>query len=233
MATLTQLTLDADGTIDTANIEHDAGTGSPYVGHCNDAPDGVSSDWVGNDTGSKDGTAWFSLSDVDSDFGSMDGLNIDVDVDATGFGGDTLILTARIFAADNDTADPLTDESGNLGTEADTTRAQRNVEFAGLTGSKAQWNAAHIRFTWDYSQAAGPDGGQVRLYGCDIDGTYTIQAALTVDMWFRPPSEPVRVKGRAQIESSTIDAFFGTPPIPPEENRLIGMVYSMSPSRIG
>ena len=233
MATLTQLTLDADGTIDTVNIEHDAGIGSPYVGHCNDAPDGVSGDWVGNDTGEKTGTAWFSLSDVDSDFGSMDGLNIDVDVDATSFSDDTCALTARIFAADNDVTNPLTNESGNLGTEADTTRAQRNVVFGGLTGSKAQWNAAHIRFTWTYVKTGAGDNGQVRLFGCDIDGTYTIQAAITVDMWYRPPSEPVLVKGRAQIESTTIDAFFGTPPIPPEENRLIGMVYSMSPSRIG
>jgi len=35
MATLTQLTLAADGTIG-ANTVHDAGTGAPFVGHCND-----------------------------------------------------------------------------------------------------------------------------------------------------------------------------------------------------
>ena len=44
---------------------------------------------------------------------------------------------------------------------------------------------------------------------------------------------PVRLPPRAHVESTTIDAFFGTPPIPPEESRLIGAVYSMSPSRIG
>ena len=177
MATLTQLTLDADGTIDTANIEHDAGTGSPYVGHCNDAPDGLSSDWVGNDTDEASGTAWFSLDDVDADFGSMATLNIDVDVDSTGFVNDTCTLTARIFDADNDISNPLTDESGNLATEADSTRIQRNVSFAGLAGSKAQWDAAHIRFTWTYNQVTSPDNAQVRLYGCDIDGTYNAEAS--------------------------------------------------------
>ena len=144
MTTLNQLTLDADGTKDTTNLSHDAGTGDPWVGHCNDAPDGVSADFVQNNTGLTDGnyTAWFSLSDVDADFGSLDTLNIDVDVEIVGTpANDTVALTARIFDADNDTTNPLTDESSNLGTEADTTRVQRNVAFAGLTGSKAQWDA--------------------------------------------------------------------------------------------
>ncbi len=44
---------------------------------------------------------------------------------------------------------------------------------------------------------------------------------------------PARLTPRAHVESTTIDAFFGTPPIPPEESRLIGAVYSMSPSRVG
>ena len=174
MAALTQLTLDADGTIG-ANVVHNAGTGTPFVGHCNDAPDGLSSDWVANDVTETDTTAWFSLDDVDADFGSMDTLNIDVDVDAVddGSSDDACTLTARIFDADNDISNPLTDETASLGTEADTARTQRNVSFAGLTGSKAQWDAAHIRFTWDYTKTGGPDNVQVRLYGLDIDGTYT------------------------------------------------------------
>ena len=126
-------------------------------------------------------TAWFSLSDVDADFGSMDTLNVDVDVDAIddGSSNDTCALTARIFDADNDTSNPLTDETSNLGTEVDTTRTQRNVSFAGLTGSEAQWNAAHIRFTWSYVKPGSPDNVQVRLYGLDIDGTYTVASKAT------------------------------------------------------
>ncbi len=171
MATLTQLTLDADGTIDTVNINHDAGTGSPYFSHCNDAPDGLSSDFVQNNDGETSGTAWFSLSDVDVDFVSMLTLNIDVDVQAIEFVNDTCTLTARI--ADGDaSATFLTDETGNLGTDADGTRVQLNVSFAGLTGSKAQWNTAHIRFTWTYSQVTSPDNANLQIFGCDIDGTY-------------------------------------------------------------
>ena len=172
MATLTQLTLDADGTI-AAEVRHDGGVGSPFFSHCNDAPDGVSADFVENDDSETTTTAWFSLGDVDADFGSMDTLNIDVDVQATGFSDDTCTLTARIFDADNDVTNPLTDESGNLATEADSTRVQRNVGFAGLAGSEAQWNSAHIRFTWTYTKTAGPDHANLQIYGLDIDGTYT------------------------------------------------------------
>ena len=172
MATLTQLTLDADGTIGAA-IEHDAGTGTPFYTHCNDAPDGLSSDWVGNDTSETTDTAWFSLSNVDADFSSMDTLNIDVDVDAVTAGADTCVLTARIYDANNDTTNALTAETATLGSETDTTRTQRNVSFASLTGTKAQWDSAYIRFTWTYNVVAVPNNNQVRLYGCDIDGTYT------------------------------------------------------------
>ncbi len=176
MATLTRLTLDADGTIDTANIEHDGGTGSPYFSHCNDAPDGVSSDFVQNDDGETSGFAWFSLSNVNADFGSMATLNIDVDVQAVGFSNDTCTLTARVFAADDDTANPLTAETGNLGTDLDSSRVQRNVVFGTLAGTKAQWDAAHIRFTWTYAKSGGPDNANLQLFGCDIDGTYAVAA---------------------------------------------------------
>ncbi len=169
---ISQITLDADGTI-AGEVRHDAGTGTPFFTHCNDAPDGLSSDFVENDDSENTTTAWFSLTDVDADFSSMDTLNIDVDVAATGFSNDSCTLTARIFDADNDITNPLTAETGNLATDADSTRTQRNVVFATLTGTKAQWDAAHIRFTWTYNQTGGPDNANIQLFGCDIDGTFT------------------------------------------------------------
>ena len=175
MATLTQLTLDGDGTID-ATIRHDAGTGSPFNTHCNDAPDGVSVDWVSNDLSETDGTANFTLTAVDSDFGSMDTLTIDVDVLAQTFDDDDCVLTARIFSADAGGGTALTAETVTLGDKNDSTRAQRNVSFASLTGTKAQWDGAYIRFTWNYTKTAGPDNAHLRLYGCDIDGTYKASA---------------------------------------------------------
>lgn len=176
MATLTQLTLDGDGLIGS-KIRHDAGTGSPFNTHCNDAPDGVSSDYVENDESEGSGEAWFSLSNVNSDFGSMDSLNIDVDVWAeTPVANDTITLTARIFAANNDTGTPLTAETASLGTHADTIREQRNVVFGTFAGTKAQWDSAYIRFTWTYVKVSGPDNANLRLYGVDIDGIYTVSA---------------------------------------------------------
>ena len=172
-----QLTLDADGVIGL-NTVHDAGTGTPYVSHCNDTPDGGSGDWVGNDQAEKNTTYWVSLSDVNTDFGSIDSLNIDVDLDAVddGSSDDSCTLTAQIFDADNDVTNALTDAQ-QVGDDTDGTRVQRNLVFGSLTGSKAQWNAAHIRFTWDYTKAGAGDNVQIRLYGCDIDGTYTVASA--------------------------------------------------------
>jgi len=178
VATLTQLTLDADGTIDTANIEHDAGTGSPYFSHCNDAPDGLSADFVANDNGETSGTARFRLSNVNADFVSMTTLNIDVDLQAVGFSNDTCTLTARIFDADDEVT-PLTDETATLGDHADGSRVQRNKTFGGLTGSKTQWDGAYIQFTWTYNKVSGPDNANLQLFGCDIDGTYSLGAITT------------------------------------------------------
>ena len=175
MATLNTLTLDADGTIDTANIEHDGGTGSPYFSHCNDEPEGGSSDFVQNDNGESSGTARFRLSDVDADFVSMDTLSIKVDVNANGFSDDTCTLTARIFDAD-DNVTPLTAETSNLADHNDTPRLHRTVSFASLTGSEAQWNSAYIQFTWTYNKVSGPDNANLQLFGCDLDGTYTADA---------------------------------------------------------
>lgn len=185
MAVLTTITADADGTIGATVADSD--TDAAYFDDCNDSPDGLSSDWIANDQSESDAVAWLSLANVDSDFSSMDTLDIDVDVDATSFVDDTCTLTCRIYNADNDTTTPLTNETGNLATQADTTRTQRNVTFAGLAGSKSDWDGAYIRFTWTYAKSGKGDDGQVRLYGFDIDGTYTAAGAAS------PKLEPMGV----------------------------------------
>ena len=182
MATLTQLVIEADGTLDTTNLSHDAGTGTPWYTHCNDAPDGVSSDYVTNNGSLNTSTqyAWFRLSDVDADFGSMDTLNIDVDVMATGFDNDTCNLVARI--ADGDASATWLTVGVTVATQADTTRLQRNLSFASLTGTKAQWNSAYLRLAWVYSRVTGPDASaSLRIFGLNIDGTYTAAAAGSVN----------------------------------------------------
>ena len=178
MPALTQITVDADGTIG-ANMTTDAGSSPPdYFSHCEDAPDGGSSDWVGNDTTETSTTAWFSLENVDADFDAMTALNIDVDLDAVddGSSNDTCALTAQIFDADNDQTNALTD-SQQIGDETDGTRVQRNLVFGSLTGTKAQWDTAHLLLTWTYVKPGSPDNVQVRLYGLDIDGTYDVAAS--------------------------------------------------------
>ncbi len=174
MATLNQLTLNGDGTID-GTIRHDAGTGSPFYTHCNDDPTSSSSDYVENDNSESSGNASFALTAVNSNFESMSTLNIDVDVWAeTAVSDDTITLTAQIYSADDAGGVALTAETASVGTHADTTRTQRQVSFGTLTGTKAQWDGAYIIFRWTYSKSGGPDNANLRLYGCDIDGTYVV-----------------------------------------------------------
>ena len=70
----------------------------------------------------------------------------------------------------------LTAETGTMGTDADSTRTERNVVLAGVAGSKAQWDGAYSQFTWTYNKTGGPDNANLQLFGCDIDGTYTVAA---------------------------------------------------------
>ena len=171
MATLTQLLATADGTIG-AVIEHDAGTTPPFWSHIDDTAASDSADYVQNDASETDGTAFFALTNVDADFSSMDTLNIDANLHAINFSDDSCALSARIFDA-NSTTNALTDETGDMAATVGSTKTTRNATFTGLTGTKAQWDTAHIRFTWTYNKVAQPDNGNLRLFGFDIDGTYT------------------------------------------------------------
>lgn len=180
---LTQLTLDADGTIDAVIRDSDAD--STFFDDCNDAPDGVSADFVENDDSETSGEAWFSLTNVDSDFQTMRTLTIEADIQAAGFSNDTCTLTCRVFNADNDTTTPLCDESALLGDDTDSTRVQRAFLLGGLTGSKTDWDAAFIRFTWTYNRVGGPDNANLQLFGCVLEGTYN-------------PDFPDRDKGAVQ-----------------------------------
>ena len=180
MATLTQLLIEADGTLDTTNLSHDAGTGTPWFSHCNDAPDGGSSDYVRCNGSLSNGTysAWFSLSNVNADFDSMLTLNIDTDVFSSGFVNDTCNLTAQI-ADGNESTTFLTDEI-NIGLHTDVPRTQRNSTFGSLTGTKAQWDTAYLRLSWVYIKQTSPDtAANLRIFGLDIDGTYTPASAAT------------------------------------------------------
>lgn len=168
MATLTTLTIDANGTIG-ANVNKD--TGDPYYQNCNDDPDSASTDHIENDGSNTSTEAWFSLTDVDADFDSMDTFQIRVDGGVAFVTGGSLTLTARIYDADNDTTNPLTSEE-TLMTELDSTSVLKTVTFSSLTGTKAQWNSAHVRFSWSNLT----DARVAQINGCDFDGTYTAAA---------------------------------------------------------
>lgn len=174
MATLTTLTLDGDGAID-ATIQHDSGTGSPFYTHCNDDPDSSSADFVENDGSPGTHTARFTLTNVDSDFGSMDTFQIRVDRDGDFVIGQTAIINARIFSGAGSST-PLTDKVKIV--DATDSRSVANISFTGLTGTKSQWDDAQVEFEWENVSL---NGERLQLFGCDFDGTYTEAAPAGPD----------------------------------------------------
>lgn len=169
------LAADADGTIGANTVDSD--TDAAYFDDCNDTPNGLSGDYIANNLAETSTTASLRLSDVPTDFDSIDSLVMIADVDSTGFVDDTCTLTAQVYDADTG-GNALTD-SQQIASHADSTRTQRTVNFGSLTGTKAQWNAAYLRLTWTYTKNTGPDNAQVRLYGHLFEGFYTAAGSPT------------------------------------------------------
>lgn len=174
--TLTTLRPNGNGTISSV-ITNEAGGAADYT-DVEDDPDSSSTDGLQNDTSESSGTANVQLTATNSDFGSMDTLGVRVDVHAISAGGnDSIDLYAQVFSADNGGGTALTDEV-QVGSKADTTRTQRTVSFTAgsLTGSKTDWDGAYLRLRWNYTKPGGPDNNQLRIYGVEMDGTYTTAA---------------------------------------------------------
>jgi hypothetical protein len=176
-----RLVLDADGTLDTTNLDHDAGTGTPYYTHMSDSPDGASTDWVAN-TLYNTGTYynWASLENVPTDFGSMDAVTVTVDGVLSGtVSNDTVAFSCRIYDADNSTTTPLAGDSGTILDETNTTRLTARATMATPSGTKTAWDGAYIRFAWAYAKSAGPDNIDLRIHGLVIDCEYTASSGST------------------------------------------------------
>jgi hypothetical protein len=167
---LTAITFDAD---DYAASGDNSDADGAYYDDCNDAPDGLSSDWISNDGAGNDTEIWLRLENVDSDFDSMSTFLVDVDVYAFDFTNDTCPLTMQVFdSARGGTENALTDQK-EVASTADSTRTQRQVSFGSLTGTKTQWDNAHVKLVWDYTKVQSWDFGRVRLYGTEFTGTYS------------------------------------------------------------
>lgn len=171
MAALTNVRPDGDDTTH-ANIDNSAGGQSPLWSYIDDEPDGVSADYIQNDTAETDGTVILTLGAYPADLYRIQTLTVIVDVQAVSFSDDTCSVTAQIKLSDG-TA--LTD-AVEIASEADTTRTQRTVTFTlnatGRNATQAQWNDAEITLAWDYTLSGGGDNGQVRLFAAEIGGTY-------------------------------------------------------------
>lgn len=175
-----RLTPNADGTLDTSNTAHDAGTGTPYYTHLDNAVDGQSTDDVHNAHTVGTVYDWFALSSTPSDFSSMDSVTIRVDALSTAPAGsspDTCDFSARVYDADNDTTTPLAGDSGSIVDEqSNTVRVVNSATMASPSGTKTAWDGAYIRCAWAYNKVAGPDNIELDIHGLVLDCTYTASA---------------------------------------------------------
>ena len=174
MATLTAKTWTGDGTIDAVIIE--STTDTSFFDDCNQAPDGGSSSYISNDTSETTGYVNFTFDNMPSDFAHMDTLSVTLDGAAFNFSNDTCGIRCRIFTADNGGGSPLTDLCTQVIDHTDTTRAQNTIAFTGVVvgAGKSDWDNAYFRMGWIYSKIGSPDNGQIRIYGGELTGTYTV-----------------------------------------------------------
>lgn len=103
-------------------------------------------DWINNTDDA--GEAWFDLTDLPGDFGTMDSIEVVVRWRGQNFGTGTVELYARIYEADETT--PLTDEELVATATADTSFANTSpVTFSTVEpADKTTWDGARLRLRW-------------------------------------------------------------------------------------
>lgn len=195
------LTFDADGTVDGGVSDSD--TDSTYYDDCNDTPDGGSADYISASPSGSAIEAWLRLADVPADFGSLNALSIDVDVLASGFEIDTCEIVARIYDSDSGGSENALTDAQEIASEADSTRTQRTVNFGSLAGTKAQWNGAYCKLSWE---TGGADGGEIRFYGAELNGNYTPSSGTSAAV----PVETIATSAPAPATGLAADAPVAT-----------------------
>lgn len=167
-----------DGSI--SNYVNESGGTTNLYASVDDDPDfPTTSDYVTN-TSNTNASAFFNLTDMPSDFGSMNTLQIDFYLNApANWNDDAGTLYAQIFQSDETIT--LTSEL-QLATHA-TAAGYYSVTFTTVTGSnKNTWDGARLRLRMVYNKSKGPDNGQIRVAAVELGGTYAPAAVVSVSV---------------------------------------------------
>lgn len=134
---------------------------------------------IGDDTNSSvDEFAYFSLSNVNADFGSMDTININIRYRVLGAQTNNRSLFAQVIT-DESTPVSLTTERTIATNITNTTATNSGVLSMTISGtpSKAQWDNALIRLRLNIVRNKGGDTNGIRVDTLELTGTYTAAAA--------------------------------------------------------
>lgn len=198
MATLGPLYPIDDGTIDTAVITRSTGAGT-YASHIDSdpstgQPDG---DYIYN-AGAAGGFSFFIMTDVPTDFGSMDTVTVDTFTDVVGRTDDNIDFRCSIW----DSTETIMYAGNVIGDNGELVGMNPNglltttltLTSAGLAASKADWNNARIRMSWYYTQNMAKDAYDLRLHAFEVNGTYT--------QFVAGAAQNILVGGVSEVETS-------------------------------
>jgi hypothetical protein len=179
---MTDLGTLALGAYDATNSTIDGVGGTPSGDPLEVIASADDNDYIHTDNNnSTDEVAYVALANMPGDFDSMDSVSINVryhrDVDTdTSKTWDSIVV--EIFADNAGTtslAGPATIVSGNITTTTATNSGATTVD-ATPTGTKAQWDAAYVRFTFNKTKSMAGNTDDFRITAAEVTGTYT-QAA--------------------------------------------------------
>jgi hypothetical protein len=141
------VSLYATGDQGATDVVNEADASSPLFSSIDDDPATPNdADWINNTDDA--GEAWFDVTDLPTDFDTMDSVEIVVRWRGQNFGSGTVELYARLYESDEST--PLTDEELVATATSNTSFANTSpVVFSTVEpGDQTTWDGARLRLRW-------------------------------------------------------------------------------------
>jgi hypothetical protein len=176
MATLPTLRPNGEGT--HSGFVDEGGTSLTFAGtwsgKIDDDPDSANdADYISSPNAA-DGHVFVLLTDMPSDFATLDSLTVTVRNRRINFVNDSFVIAAQIFESDEATA--LSNEVNTPAVSSSSFTTQVATTITGLlnTSDKTKWDGARLRIRVDWSSNMGADSGiHVDFSAIELNGTYT------------------------------------------------------------
>ena len=132
-----------------------------------------------NDQSETSGTQFYQLTDMPSDFQSMDSLDIEIVWRDLADGNDDLVLSAQVFESNETSAltDQITIHSHN-GSDVGYTTTNLSFTLQG-NNNKTVWDGARLALDWSYTQNQGQDNLQIRVTNAQLNAAYVSPIEIT------------------------------------------------------